>query len=348
MTSFVVVTAQFSGKNKLMYRWQIKTLQLPLRFTWKISRGASTEKTLYFIEVDDGDHKAMGEVAGITADPLGGKALLQHFHDFQKMELTTLEEIFTLKLPTHLEFGITSALSHLQALQQGKSLSHLLNLNGPSSIPTSFSLPILATDEIEPFFNEYNLSRFPALKLKISLEHPVENCKKLCQLYKGPIRLDANEAFASADDFMPFLDKISDLPIEFVEEPFKRGSKEEYIKLKKQSPFAVFADESVQRELLTEDIQQQFDGINVKLMKAGSYQRALQQIQQAKQWNMKVMLGCMVESSLGIAGALAIGESVDYFDLDGFLYFQHEPHHLVKEEKGQLSLTNPSFPMNSK
>ena len=78
-------------------------------------------------------------------------------------------------------------------------------------------------------------------------------------------------------------------------------------------------------------------GSNVKLMKAGSYQRAREQIEKAKSLNLKTMLGCMVESSLGIAGAMSVSQDVDYFDLDGFLYFKQEPHGLVTENQGFLT-----------
>ncbi len=329
-----------------MHHWRLYQKQLPLKFTWKISRGQSSEKTLYFIEVKDKEHVGTGEVAGITADPQQADVLIQQFEHFKKQKVSDLPGLLQLDLPTHLKFGITSAFSHLQAQKQGKTLHQWLNLTNITPLPTSFSLPILPINEIGDFYREFELHRFPVLKLKVSQDQAAESCQELARHYPGPLRIDANEAFPDCKQTLRFIKDIQNLPLQFIEEPLPRGSIDEYKKLKLKSPVPIFADESVQQSLLSETLRDQFHGINVKLMKAGSYQRARQQIEQAKEWKMGIMLGCMVESSLGIAGALTIAADVDHFDLDGFLYFQDEPMHLVAESQGHLTYRqNPKFPL---
>ncbi len=301
---------------------------------------------MFFINVQDGDHFATGEVAGITADPQKAQSLIAEFQKFTDLPFNTWQDIQNSPLPSHLKFGMTSALTHLLSQKKGERLHEFLGLKDKTPIPTSFSLPILPLPEIQPFFEKFQLQRFPVLKLKISQENPVEACQELARLYSGPLRIDANEAFTDSQQVLAFAKAIASLNIQFIEEPLPRGSVDEYIKLKQRSPLPIFADESVQSDLLTEDFKNQFHGVNIKLMKAGSYQRARQQIEQAKSWGLKIMLGCMVESSLGIAGAMTMAQDVDYFDLDGFLYFENEPFHLVTENQGKLTYRqNPSFPL---
>lgn len=328
-----------------MYTWQIQTVDLPLKFKWTISRGSSVEKKLFFVQVSDGKHHGMGEVAGITSDDVKFQALLDSFKDFKVKPSQTIEEIVGRNLPSHLSFGLTSALTHMQAQKNKQNLFEYLNIPDPTPIRTSFSLPILSGEEVKIFFQEYNLSRFPVLKIKISKEHPLESCLALGEIYSGPIRIDANEAFNDHIEVLDFIEEIKPLNIEFIEQPLPRNLWDEHKKLKQTSSLPVIADESVQDKELPMDFKEAFHGVNVKLMKAGSYQRALRQIKQAKDWGLKTMLGCMVESSLGIAGAMAIGSQVDYFDLDGFLYFQNEPHNIVSENNGHLTFqkSHPLF-----
>lgn len=327
-----------------MDQWDLQTLKLPLKFTWKISRGESSEKLIYFLRMQTEGLSSVGEMAGITADPQKADALIELFHELKDQKFNSWEDLQNLNIPSHLKFGMSSAWTHFQAMANGQSLHQHLELQDTTPIETSFSLPILPLDEIAPFYEKFELSRFSILKLKVSNDKAIEACQELARIYKGPLRIDANEAFASAQEVMGFLSEVKNLPIQFIEEPMRRGSVEEYKKLKGQSPFPIFADESVQDAPLAESLREQFHGINVKLMKAGSYQRARQQIEQATDWNMQTMLGCMVETSLGIAGAMTIAQDVTYFDLDGFLYFENEPYKLVTENQGKLTYRqNPSF-----
>ncbi len=331
-------------QNGPMYKWSIQQVRLPLKFTWKISKGESSEKSLFFVKVEDGARSGMGEVAGITTDKQQFANLIEQFNDFADDHVSDIAEIRNYDLPPHLEFGISSALTHLEAEKKGHSLSRHLGVQPSLPITTSFSLPILPPDQTLDFFYKYNLDQYSVLKIKVSQDNPVQSCLQLAEVYKGPIRIDANEAFQTHNEVLDFIGQLKGIDIQFVEQPMPRQKKKEYLKLKVASPVPVLADESLQNQVLDEEFRELFHGINVKLMKAGSYQRALQQIRQAKAWDMQVMLGCMVESSLGIAGAMAISQDVDYFDLDGFLYFKNEPHNLVTENKGQLTYRqNPLF-----
>ena len=85
-------------------------------------------------------------------------------------------------------------------------------------------------------------------------------------------------------------------------------------------------------------LREVFDGINIKLMKCGSLDEALKMIQMAKKLDFKIMLGCMVESSVGITAAAHLSSQCDYVDLDGNLLIKDDPYDGVKIDSGRLKL----------
>ena len=87
-------------------------------------------------------------------------------------------------------------------------------------------------------------------------------------------------------------------------------------------------------------IKDSFDGINIKLMKCGSIEEALKMIRIAKKYDLKIMLGCMIETSVGITAAASIASYVDKVDLDGNLLIKNDPFEGVKVVNGKLTLPN--------
>lgn len=319
-----------------MFQWRLEKLKLPLKFQWKITRGSSDTKDIYIVHCSDGKLTAMGEVAGITSSSESTQFIEGEFENYLKKPAQNLEELRAQNLTSSLKFGLESAWTHLEAKKQNQTTAEYLNTSPDTLFPTSYSVPILAREKLSQFFKEHNLSRFPSIKIKVGYERQAETVKELNSIYPGPLRIDANEAFQTADDVLRFYEEMKNLPIEFLEQPIPRTHHEEYRKLKGQTPWLIIADESLQDGDVPPQFQELFDGINVKLMKAGSYHQGIKQLKQAKQMSLKTMLGCMVETSLGIGSALNIAEKVDYIDLDGFLFFKNEPFGFVSERDGIL------------
>ena len=326
-----------------MYQWSLKELELPLQFVWKISRAQSHTKKIIIVKIEDGTHSAFGELAGLTQKEDQSESLLQIFNQLTKTPEDLLDRLLSPSVPAPLRFAMSSALDHLQAQKRQQNLSDFLQVPQRQTLPTSFSLPIMPLEEIEDFFHRFKLRRFSSLKIKIDRPQDINKCRRVYELFQGPLRIDMNEAFESDRQVIDFAEQLSGLPVEFLEQPLPVSQTKDYQELKKHCPLPIFADESLQSQDVDEDLASQFHGINVKLMKAGSYRQALKQLRQARDLGLKTMLGCMVETSLGIAGALSIAHQVDYFDLDGFLYFKDEPFQWVTEQDGLLQHTKP-FP----
>lgn len=320
-----------------MYRWTIEANDLDLKYTWKIARAEISKKTIYTVKITNGVGFAIGEVAGISQKDLENGKIVNSFQDFAQAGCNDIDKIIHFHLPAQLNFGADSAFVHLLAQKNQKTVAQYFGKPEVKKVETSFSLPIMPVPEISSFFANHNLGRFKVLKMKIGFQDQLESVKELHNCFKGPIRVDANEAFSDHQQVVDFANKLQGLPIQFLEQPMPSTHKEEYKKLKQKINLPVFADESLQNEDIPADFAQMFDGVNIKLMKAGSYGQALRQIEQAQSMGLKTMLGCMVETSLGINSALNIAHGVDYFDLDSFLFFKQDPYGLVQESNGILS-----------
>lgn len=321
-----------------MLSWSLYPISLDLKYTWTISRGSVFEKTNYLVSVRENNQTMLGEVAGITQKEINESKIPHEFEQVKSENPQNFEDIFQLNISSPLRFGLESALTHLRCKQKGINIYQFLKTPPPQKIETSYSVPIIKTSEIKNFLDAQNIYRFTSCKVKIDSSSGVDNCLEVAKYYQGPLRIDANESFSNAKDVLNFIAKIKHLEVQLIEQPMPSSMYQEYKLLKSQSPVPIFADESIQEHNIDQQIAEQFHGVNIKLMKAGSYRQALKQIRSAKQLGLMVMSGCMLETSLGISSALAISAEADFYDLDGFLFFKNEPFDLLTETKGLISV----------
>ncbi len=327
-----------------MFNWSIKEIELPLKFTWNISRNSSDIKRNFIVEVRNGSISASGEVAFNVRYGETRELILEKFEEFKTaapQDFNGVESLVafleTMELPQSLKFGIESSFVHYISILSGKTVSQLMATNTVSSVKTSFSIPIMDIGKVEAFINENNLKRFSVLKVKVNKDNAHDFCKEILRLTDVALRVDANESFESAAETLKFLSTFDNISrLEFLEQPLRSDMHNEMLELKKHSNVFLMADESVTKEEISNYYVERFHGVNIKLMKAGGYLKALKQLRQAKLLGLKTMLGCMVETSLGISSALNISGGVDYFDLDGSLLIKEDPFKLISEENGKI------------
>ena len=330
-----------------MLRWELKELVLPLRHEWPIVPSSCKRKKNFIVSVSEDGFLGLGEVAWSNRFDESEKSIREGFCLFFKKCppcVKSIENLIDLinnmALPNSLKFGLESAYVHFLSQLSQRSISQLLGVNVVRILKTSFSIPVISSANLEDFIKNENLGRFHALKIKLSGEYDDKTLSMVKKFYSGKIYLDANESFQSVRMFLAFAEKAGDCRIEFVEQPFPPHFHREYRELKKESPFPVFADESISSEMVTDYHAEHFDGVNIKLMKSGGYFKAIRQMREAKEKGLKIQLGSMIESSLGISGAVAIADKADYVDLDGFLFLKREPYGFIQEENGKLFLSN--------
>jgi L-Ala-D/L-Glu epimerase len=328
-----------------MLQWSIEKKVLELKYAWAISRNTSDTKTNLFVKVSDGVHTGLGEAAPNVRYNETPDELQSQFTIFLKEDITALsaieelnEVLERLTLSNALCFAVESAFVHYLSAKGKKSIHDFLNLKSPGTISTAYSIPIMEIGKMKSFYTDNKLSRFRFIKIKVNEENALDAVTNLSQFCEQPLIIDANEAFKDVERCIYFLERIKKRYIEFIEQPLPSALTDESLYLKKYSPFTLFGDESITNEADFSLLRRMFDGINMKLMKAGGYLNGIRLLKEAKKAGMKTMIGCMVETTLGISSAMHLCSLADYADLDSWLVVKNEPYNLIKENRGELSL----------
>jgi L-alanine-DL-glutamate epimerase-like enolase superfamily enzyme len=237
------------------------------------------------------------------------------------------------------EAAIDMALRDLAGKRLGVPLYELMGID-PSSMPvTSFTIGMDTPEIVEQKVRE--AANFKVLKVKMGSKDDDRVLETVRSLTDCPVRVDANEGWA-LEDAVARLEWLQEMGVELVEQPLPADQLDEMRELKKQSPLPLFADESVSHSDDIPRLADAFDGINIKLMKCGGLGEALRMIHVARAHGMKIMLGCMVESSLAVTAAAHIAPLVDFVDLDGNLLISNDPFIGAEVREGRLVL--PSEP----
>ncbi|RTQ46231.1 dipeptide epimerase [Hymenobacter gummosus] len=330
-----------------MLHWSIRSLELPLRFTWKISRNASDAKTNLIVRVADDAAAGWGEAAPNVRYGESPGLLLAQFEQLQPAlarvsSLPDLTALLDATAPAHaLRFALESAYVHWLARQRGQAVPALLGVPAPlPAVSTAFTLPIMEPGQVAAFIEQHGLARFPILKVKVNQELGLDLLREVARRLPGrPVLIDGNEAWTEADALLRFCEQVQALPglnAQLLEQPLPAAHAADYRYLRPRSPWPLIADESVTDAADFEDIARQFHVLNMKLMKAGGYLNGIRLLNQARAHGLRTMIGCMVETSLGIWSALQLSGLCEICDLDGLLIIRDEPFGLVQEEQGRL------------
>ena len=215
----------------------------------------------------------------------------------------------------------------------GVPLWRLLGLS-PEAPPTSYTIGI---DSLEGTRDRARRARgFRALKLKVGGAEDLARVEAVRDESDAPLRVDANEGWTleSARELLPELIRLD---VELVEQPFPADDLDSFRALRELSPrLPVIADEGCHDLRDVAPAADYADGINVKLAKSGGVREAVRMIHAARALGLRVMLGCMVESQLGVAPAAAIASLADWVDLDGHLLLADEPFTGLRFEDGRV------------
>ena len=175
------------------------------------------------------------------------------------------------------------------------------------------------------------------MKVKLGSNHDKQIITTIREVTDKLIRVDANEGW-NLEEGKRMCDWLADRNVEFIEQPLPAINIEDTARLKEYSPLEIIADENCIDSNSIPIIADAFDGINIKLMKCGGLREAHKMIKIAKARGMKIMLGCMVETSVAITAASMLSPFADYADLDGNILTKNDPFNGVLIENGKLIL----------
>ena len=203
---------------------------------------------------------------------------------------------------------------------RNQPLYKLWNLQEGTVPPTDYTIGM---DSKEMMLHKINNHPSPIYKIKVGSKHDIDILTAIRSMSDAIIRVDANAGW-SLDQAVEFFPLLKDLNVELIEQPLPIGSKQEMVELKSKTDIPIIADESCISIKDLDECIQSFDGINIKLTKCSGITPALELIKKARSFQLKIMLGCMNESSIGTAAMVHLSPLVDYFDADGPLLLKED------------------------
>jgi len=318
-------------------------VRLELRHTFRIARSADEFRDSVIVRLEDEGLEGLGESApspryGQSADSAEralaalDTALLEPAGHIEDILDRVAERLMGEKAALA---AIDIALYDLLGKRFSAPLYALLGLDPRKTPVTSYTIGIDAPEIIAEKVRE--AEGFPVLKIKMGLENDYEIMETVRRLTDRPVRIDANEGW-TREEALEKMRWLEGRNVEFVEQPLPAANLDDARWLAERTPIPMFADESVHCARDIPKLAGAFHGINIKLMKCGGIQEALRMIHAARAHGMKVMLGCMIESSVGITAAAHLSPLVDYADLDGNILIRNDPALGVTTRDGALIL----------
>jgi L-Ala-D/L-Glu epimerase len=219
--------------------------------------------------------------------------------------------------------GVSAALHDLVGKKLGVPVWKLWGLDPAAAPRSSFTIGI---DELEVMRRKVReAAAYPILKIKVGTPRDEEILGMIRDEAPDKVlRVDANTAW-TAKQTMAALPMLERYGVEFVEQPLPAHDLEGCRLVRERSPLPIVADESCETADDVARLAGVVDGVNIKLAKCGSLREAVRIVHAARAHGMSVMLGCMLETTLGIAAAVQLAPLVDYLDLDGAALLSNDP-----------------------
>ena len=181
---------------------------------------------------------------------------------------------------------------------------------------------------------------FKVLKVKLGKDNDKEMIETIRSVTNVPLTVDVNQGWKDKQFALEMINWLKERNIEFVEQPMPKEQIDDIAWLTQNSPLPIIGDESVQRISDVVKAHGVYSGINIKLMKCTGMREAHKMLDLARSLDMKVMIGCMTETSCAISAAAQLSPMVDWADLDGALLIKNDPYEGVKVIDGKVTLND--------
>lgn len=293
----------------------------PVAGQFIIARGAKTHVDVLVVAVSDGTHTGMGEGTAIYYHGESAESCLKQVEDvidaLASLDVGVAGKATQTRLPPGAaRNALDCALWDLEAKASGLPLWQLAGLTQvPRPLQTAFTISLGDPAKMEADAAKAATRGFALLKLKLTGEGDRD---RVAAVRKGApaarLIVDANESWGALD-IEAEAAALAALGVEMIEQPVPVG--QDALLAGVKSPVPLLADESCQSVADIDLSARYYDGINIKLDKAGGLTEALAMARSAEARGLKVMVGCMLSTSLGIAPAYLVAQGADWVDLDG-------------------------------
>lgn len=315
------------GAMKLSFRPY--TLQLRHTFTLSTSSRTTTPAMLTEIEYDGvtGYGEAamppyLGESQQSVAEFLA-KVDLGRFEDPFELETIIAEVDAIAPGNTAAKAAVDIALHDLVGKLIGQPWYRIWGLDSQKTPATSFTIGIDSAEIVREKTQE--AGDFKILKAKLGRDNDREIIEAIRSVTDKPITADPNQGWKDKHQALEMIQWLHEQNVLFVEQPLPKAQQEDLAWLTERSPIPIIADEGVQRLADVAAAKDTYSGINIKLMKCTGLREAHKMVLLARSLGLKVMIGCMTETSCAISAASHLAPLADWVDLDGALLISNDP-----------------------
>lgn len=221
----------------------------------------------------------------------------------------------------------------------GQPLYRIWGYNPENTPCTTYTIGIDTPEVVKEKTLEVE-GRFKRLKVKVGVPGDHELIRSIREVSSLPLTVDANQGWTNKEKALEEIYWLKEQGVIMVEQPLPKSQMDDLAWLTSRSPLPIFADESLQRLCDVQRLSSCFHGINIKLMKCTGLREAHKMITVARSCGMKIMLGCMTETSCAVSAAAQLSPLADFADLDGNLLISNDPYVGMKVIEGKITLNN--------
>ncbi|MEL4308741.1 dipeptide epimerase [Joostella sp. CR20] len=306
----------------------LKKYVLELQHTFSISRESHDFQDSLIVGLSLNGKTGYGEATANPYYKITVTSMMEEIRaietEIKNFELTTPEAFHTFLTEKNLSnFAICAldlACHDLYGKLLDKPLYQIWNTNNSKYPITNYTIGI---DTVEKMVEKMVEKPWPLYKIKLGTKNDLEIVKQLRVHTDAVFRIDANNAW-TPEQTLELAPQLKELGVEFLEQPLPADNLVGYKQIIDTCVLPIIADESC---IVEEDVDKcagHFTGINIKLTKCGGLTPALRMIKRARELNLKVMVGCMTESSVGISAIAQLTPQLDYVDMDGAMLLKHD------------------------
>jgi L-alanine-DL-glutamate epimerase-like enolase superfamily enzyme len=307
----------------------------PLDHPFRISRGSRTESCVVTVKMNDGQYSGHGEGVPIARYNQSPESVLAQIESIRAVGDLDRNKLSTVLPAGAARNALDCALWDLEAKRSGKRAWELTDIEIADQVETCFTISL---DTPAKMADAAAAAReLPALKLKLGGHDTdlarVEAVRAVAP--KARLFIDANESW-SPSHYRMTVARLKELGVELIEQPFPANADDALDGL--EHPIPVCADESCHTTHDLPRLRKRYDAINIKLDKTGGLTEALRLYRRARQDNFKVLIGCMVCTSLSIAPARLLASTAEWVDLDGPLLLAVDREHGLPYRNGRIGM----------
>jgi len=301
----------------------IHSFELPLKHPFTISRSTITTQPTVIVQLCDGTRQGFGEA---TTNDYYGMTLERIVSSIESVrtEIESVTSLDPVELWEKLHHAlpddpfalcaIDQAAYDLWGKQNNAAVHELWNLQTRQSPVSNFTIGI---DTVEKMIGKLKeVPDWPVYKIKLGTSDDLRIVAELRRHTTAAFRVDANCGWG-VDETIANAEQLRQMNVEFIEQPLPAEDREGSIHVHEHSVLPIMADESCITEADVAGCKGRFHGINIKLVKCGGLTPARRMIEHARQLDLRVMVGCMTESTVGISAIAQLLPLLDYVDMDG-------------------------------